>query len=146
MRTLAKRNPAIFRTFPSVFDDFFGNDWLETSKAFQPTIPAVNVIEKEDSFQLDVAVPGMKKESINIDLDNDVLTVYSEQKDEKETSEEGKYTRREFHYSSFKRSFTIPESVDADNINARYEDGVLKIDLPKRKEVLKPGAKTIAIQ
>jgi len=96
-------------------------------------VPAVNIQEDEKYFLLELAVPGMKKDDFKIDLENQVLTISSEIKEETEETENN-YTRREFVYNSFSRSFTLPKSIVAEKIKADYKDGILKISLPKNKE------------
>ena len=96
-------------------------------------IPAVNVVEAEKSFIIEIAAPGMNKEDFKLKLENNVLTVSSEKESEK-TEETKNYTRKEFMYGAFSRSFTLPKNVETDNINAVYESGILKIDLPKKEE------------
>lgn len=136
--------------FPSVFDNFFGNglnNWGHDSESYRSTLPAVNIKEDDNSFELEVAAPGMKKSDFKIDLDNDVLTISSEKKEEKSENDNNKgYSRREFSYTSFERSFTLPENqVDYDKISAKYEDGVLRIALPKREEAKVKPARAIEI-
>ncbi len=97
--------------------------------------PSVNISENEDGFHLEVAAPGMDKEAFAIDLDKNILTIKGENKTENEEKEEGKFHKREFNYQSFKRSFTLPENVDADGITAKYENGILWLTLPKNKEL-----------
>ena len=96
-------------------------------------VPAVNIQENEKQFLLELAVPGMKKDDFKIDLENQVLTISSEIKEKTEETENN-YTRREFVYNSFSRSFTLPKSIVAEKIKADYKDGILKISLPKNKE------------
>ena len=96
-------------------------------------VPAVNIQEDEKQFLLELAVPGMKKDDFKIDLENQVLTISSEIKEETEETENN-YTRREFVYNSFSRSFTLPKSIVSEKIKADYKDGILKISLPKNKE------------
>ena len=133
---LVKRNPDNW--LPSVFDDMFKTDWLGGTtnvNSIGTSIPAVNIQETDDNFMVAVAVPGKTKEDFNIELDNDVLTISSEEKQENEVSENnGKYTRKEFSYSRFKRAFSLPESVDGEKISAAYNNGVLEINLPKKEE------------
>lgn len=97
------------------------------------TIPAVNIVESEDAFVLDLASPGMKKDDFRIKLDNNVLTISSEKREENEEKTE-KYSRKEFNYCSFSRSFTLPKSIDLDKIKADYKDGILQVSLPKRED------------
>lgn len=123
--------------FPSIWEDFFNNDLFNfpTLVARGRTIPAVNISENEKDFLVELAAPGMKKSDFNINLDRNVLSISSETKSE--TKEEGKqFTRKEFSYQSFQRSFTLPESVDQDKIEAQYDNGVLKIKLHKREEMV----------
>lgn len=110
----------------------FDRNWLRSSET-RPMMPAVNISEKEDDFMLELAVPGMQKSDFKINLDNNVLTISSEKEDESEEKTE-KYSRREFCYSSFSRSFTLPKSINFDKIKADYKDGVLKVNLPKRED------------
>jgi HSP20 family protein len=115
-----------------VFQNFFDNDYVDlfNRRGFDP---AANILEHPDSFELDLAAPGLKKDDFKIHLENNVLTISTEIKDEKE--EEAKnYTRKEFHYSSFSRSFTLPRSVNLDKIKADYENGILKVMLPKKDD------------
>ena len=121
---------------PSIFDDFFTPNWVGEvlpQKNFGMSVPAVNIKETKENFHVELAAPGKKKEDFNIELEDNMLTISSENKKEhEEKDKEGRYTRREFSYSSFRRAFTLPETVHAEKINAKYEEGVLKIDLPKR--------------
>lgn len=110
--------------FDSDFNDFFSRKFSD---------PAANIFENPESFQLDLAAPGMKKDDFKIHLENNILTVSSEVEDEK--MEEGKnYTRKEFSYGSFSRSFTLPKIIDLEKIKADYESGILKVLLPKKEE------------
>jgi HSP20 family protein len=126
-----------------VFQSFFDNDYVDIfNRRFSD--PAANIIENPDSFQLELAAPGLKKNDFKIHLENNVLTISSEVEDEK--SEEGKnYTRKEFHYGSFSRSFTLPKSIDLDKIKADYENGILKVMLPKKEEARLDVKKEIKI-
>lgn len=151
MNTLIKRSNS-FPAFGNFFDDFFSKDLFNwNDKHFTvsgATLPSVNVKETDDAFAIELAAPGMKKEDFNIELNKHVLTISSEQKEEHEEKDKnGKYTRREFNYHSFSRSFNLPaEVVESEKIEAVYKDGILNITVPK-KEVAKPQpVKTIAIQ
>lgn len=145
--SLIKRNEANW--LPLVFDDMFKTDWLggtTNGNSNGTSTPAVNIQETEDGFNLEVAAPGITKEDFNIELDNDVLTISSEDKTEKETAEKnGSYTRKEFSYSTFKRAFSLPDSVDSEKISASYKDGVLIIELPKREEAKVQAKRMIEI-
>ncbi len=149
--TLAKLSHSSFPSLPSVFDRFFEGDMMDWGNsnfaATNSTLPAVNVKEDDNEFQIDVAAPGLKKEDFKLDYDNGRLTISSEKKNESEVKEGKKITRREFSYQSFQRSFTVPETmVDGDKIKASYADGILHIALPKREEVKPKPAKQIKIQ
>src|SRR5215210_575122 len=137
MATNALIKPGLF---PSVFDDFFKpwNEWFDNGGSLTrtTTVPSVNVIENEQNYDVSVAAPGLKKEDFKIDLNGNMLTISSEKEEQKE-EKEGKYNRKEYNYSSFSRSFTLPEDVNRDQIQAKYEDGVLKLTLPKKEEVKK---------
>ncbi|HEX5026157.1 MAG TPA: Hsp20/alpha crystallin family protein [Agriterribacter sp.] len=132
---------------PSVFDDFFKpwNEWFDNDKFLRRTmnVPAVNITEQKDGYQVSLAVPGMKKDDFKIAVDGNMLTISSEKE---ERSEDKKFTRREYSYSSFSRSFTLPEEISKDKIEAKYEDGVLEISLPCREEAKKPATKQIAVK
>lgn len=123
------------RDLPSVFNSNFNTGI---------TLPKVNIKETADAFIVEMAVPGLKKSDFHIDLDNQVLSISTETKEENEQKEEN-YTRREFGYSAFKRTFNLPESVDDEKINASYEDGILSILLPKKEEAKQKPARRINI-
>lgn len=133
---LAKRNE---NYFPSIFDRFFNNelmDWgLSNFSSTNTSLPAVNVKETEDDFLIELAAPGMDKKDFKVNFKNNVLTISSEKEDKSENTDDH-YTRREFSYQSFQRSFTVPENaVLGDKISAKYTEGILKVVLPKRDEV-----------
>ncbi len=144
--TLARRNE---NYFPSFIDRFFNNelmDWGTSNFSRTNTsLPAVNVKETDDDYFIEVAAPGMTKKDFSINFQNNVLTISSEKQNEKEDSDDS-YTRREFSYQSFQRSFTVPgNDVDSDKISASYNDGILNIKLPKREEVKPKPAREIKI-
>ncbi len=135
---------------PSFWDNFFSKDLMDWGSSnfstTDTTLPAVNVKESDDAFEIEVAAPGMSKEDFRVKLENNLLTISSEKKEEKKEEEKGHYTRREFSYQSFQRSFTIPESVvDGGKISAKYGDGILCITLPKKEEVKPKPAREISI-
>ncbi len=107
-------------------------------------LPQVNIKETDDDYFVEMAIPGLKKEDITIDLDNEVLIISSEQKEDVAHTE-GRYTRKEFGYSAFKRTFTLPESIDEGKIKATYESGILTVQLPKREEAKPKPARAITI-
>tara|TARA_B110000285_G_scaffold197092_1_gene228494 strand:+ start:21 stop:437 length:417 start_codon:yes stop_codon:yes gene_type:complete len=115
----------------SLFDDFFTNtDKLDTNYN-KHTTPAVNVKEDEKSFIIELAIPGMKKEDLSIELDSNKLSIST---DKKSSKLEDKYTRREFVYGEFQRTFNLPKNVDEKNIGGDYKDGILTVTIPKIKE------------
>lgn len=135
------------RFFPSIVDEFFGRDLMPDLFDFETGVnmPSVNIIEGKEDYRIEVAAPGLDKKDFKLNLDNNVLTITSEKEDKREEEKE-RYMRREFHYSSFKRSFTLPQSVDAGNITANHNNGVLTIVIPKREEAKQKQAKQIEIQ
>jgi HSP20 family protein len=129
IRTLANRPVA----FPTVFSDFFEpwEEWFNDDRFRKAlTVPKVNISENEKSYDLEVAAPGLHKKDLKIDVKENVLTISAESEKNKEEKND-KYTRQEYNYSSFSRSFTLPEDVAKDKIEANYDGGVLKISLPK---------------
>jgi len=137
---LIKIDPKSFRTnwlFPSVFDDFFGRsigDFMGSD--FVSNMPSVNISETDEGYHVDVATPGLSKDDFKISLEKDRLTISSE-KSSSEESTHGRYTRREFNFSKFSRSFFLPETVDKDKISAKYDNGVLRLVVPKKAEVIR---------
>ena len=122
---------------PGILDDFFGNEWVDKTSS---TAPAVNVIETDKEYKVEIAAPGLTRDDFKIDINEDnQLTVSMEKKVEKneESEKEGKkhtYLRREFSYSSFRQRMILPDNVNVDNIDAKMENGVLTIDIPKKTE------------
>lgn len=145
--TLMRRSE---RYFPSLLDNFLSRDLFDwgTSNfsSTDTTLPAVNVIENDDSYEIEVAAPGMSKNDFQVTLENNLLTISSEKREDKKEEKKGQYTRREFSYQSFQRTFTVPESeVEGDKISAKYCEGVLCISLPKKEEVKPKPAREIRI-
>ncbi|WP_317130037.1 Hsp20/alpha crystallin family protein [Segetibacter sp. 3557_3] len=145
-----KKNGNLQNQLPGLFNDFFTNnffDWgLSNSSSTGTSIPMVNIKETNDQYEVEVAAPGMSKEDFKVELNNDMLTISSEKTHENEQREEEKFSRREFSYQSFRRSFQLSrESVDADNIQAKYENGVLRLLIPKREEVKQKPSRLINI-
>lgn len=134
---------------PSVFEDMFNRDWLKSNDDFYrvgASVPAANVKETNDSFVVEIAAPGMKKEDFKVELDQQVLTISSEIKEEHESeNKEEKFTRKEFSYQAFQRSFNLPDSIDSQKIKAGYENGVLKVELPKKEEAKEQPKRFIEI-
>jgi HSP20 family protein len=136
--------------FPSFWDNFFSKDLMDWGSSnfssTDTTLPAVNVKENEEAFEIEVAAPGMIKGDFKINLENNLLTISSERNEEINEEEKGRFTRREFSYQSFQRSFTVPETlVDAEKIEAKYYDGILCVTLPKKEEVKPKPAREILI-
>ena len=134
---------------PSVFDDFFKpwNEWFDNGGSLGRVmkVPAVNITEQKNEYLVSLAAPGLRKENFKIDVDGNMLTISSEKEESKEEKDK-KFNRKEYSYSSFSRSFTLPEEINKEKIEAKYEDGVLKISLPRKEEAKKPAAKTIAVK
>lgn len=146
---LVKRN-SFFPTFPNIFNDFFDKEFSDwTSSNFSPTqttLPAVNVKESDDNFVVTMAAPGMEKKDFKINLENNLLTISSEKENDK-VEEKGKYTRKEYSYQSFTRSFGLPQDiVDSGKITAKYENGELQIVIPKKEEAKPLPPKSIEVK
>lgn len=140
---LAKIN----RTYPNLFDEFFGMDIYPghyRRNGFK-SLPAVNITESDEAYTIEVAAPGLEKKDFRIDLENDVLTISSERKEKNEENRD-QYTRREFSYESFSRSFNLPEMVDIEKINASHKNGILFVNIPKKEEAKVKPARQIAIK
>jgi len=144
--TLALRNRNNgFPTFNSIFNEILNDDFF-TPRSISEKLPAVNIKQTETDFSLELAIPGLAKEDIKIAIDKDLLSISSEKESKVEEKEEdGTYTRREFSYQSFKRSFTLPESVESDKIEAKFEHGILILNLRKREDALPKPARLIEI-
>jgi len=143
MTTLTKSS--LLPDVPSFFSDVWDEDlWPTRMFGNQYRLPAANVIEHDNDFMVELAVPGMNKKDFKIDIENGNLKISSEKKFEKEEKEED-YTRKEFSYNSFMRTFSLPETVDADKIKANYVDGILKLTLPKKEIAKKTAKRKIAI-
>lgn len=145
--TLVRRFNNQLPEIANIFDDFFGGNYFNNTEAQnRRTVPAVNVKEDQDQYFIEVAAPGMKKEDFKVEVNNSVLTISCEQEDKKEENEKG-FTRREFSYSSFCRSFAIPRNeVDESKISASYNNGILQITLHKREEVKPKPVRMIDIK
>jgi len=147
--SLIKRNGAQAPSFPALFDDLFsrevfnlGNNNFSDTRT---TVPSVNIKETPDNYEVEVAAPGMDKQDFSIKLDGNLLTVASAKTQRQESSEDN-YTRREFSYQSFQRTFELPKNVvDEDGINASYENGLLRLTIPKREEVKQKAPRMIEI-
>jgi HSP20 family protein len=129
--------------FPSFVQDVFENFLAEDENL--NWMPSVNIREGADNFRIDLAVPGMSKEDFTVDLENNLLSISGERKEEQNESSE-KVTRREFHYGSFRRKFTLPVSADSEKIHASYKDGILSLIIEKRDEARQKPKKQISIE
>lgn len=144
--TLVKVNNPIAKSFDGFFSDFFNEIPAGFGKSMREdflSFPPVNIIEKNDHFHLEISAPGMQKSDFTINLEGNTLTISGSRKEEK-TENDHKMIRREFTCKNFKRSFTVDDKIDAANINARYENGILLLNLPKKEEV-KNANKQISI-
>ncbi len=130
------------RTFDDVLENFFDNSLVN-----EPVdkVPAINVKEDKNNYDIEVAAPGMTKDDFDVSVENNVLTISGENKYEDE-EEDSRYTRKEFSYQSFERSFNLPDSVKPNDISAKYDDGVLHIQIPKKEEAKKESAHKIDIE
>jgi HSP20 family protein len=150
MKAIAKATPKTNGFIPvSFFENFFnssfpdiwnGNDgWMET-------MPSANIVEGKDDFKVKLAAPGLEKDDFKIDVDDNVITISAEKETSDKEEKDGKVFRQEYNYSSFCRSFSLPESVDAEKIVANYKNGILTLDLPKKEEKKAKKMKSIAVQ
>jgi HSP20 family protein len=146
--SLVKRENAL-PVWSNFFNDFLNRDWFDWSNQnfslTNTTIPAVNIKETENDFEVDVAAPGMAKEDFKIELNNNILAISSEKQSESQNEDGQNLTRREFSYQSFSRSFTLPELVERDGITAKYDNGILRIIIPKKEEAKPKPLKQIPI-
>jgi HSP20 family protein len=131
---------------PSLLDELLNDNFFGgiTNERFNSTVPAVNIKEGNDDFSIEVAAPGFDKKDFSIDLNNNILEV-SSQKEVNSDVENEKVVRKEFSYRSFKRVFTLPETIDSDKIKANYKDGILTINIPKREEAKVKPVRQISI-
>jgi len=147
--SLIKRNEN-YPAWSNLINDFFNRDWLDwTTRNFSDTnttLPSTNILEGTDSYEVDMAAPGLEKKDFKIELNNGVLTISSGKKVENETKNGKKFMRREYSYQSFSRSFTLPDSVESEKISAKYENGVLKVVIPKKDKAKARSFKTIEIK
>ncbi|MGV3657870.1 MAG: Hsp20/alpha crystallin family protein [Chitinophagaceae bacterium] len=150
MSIVKKNNNNWMNDMPGLFDDTFTNNFfnwgLGNFSNTNTSIPAVNIKETGDAFEVEMAAPGMTKSDFKVELDNNLLTISSEKKVSNEEKDGDRYTRREFSFQSFQRSFQLPKDVvDADKIEAKYNDGLLRLVIPKKEEVKKRPPRTIQI-
>lgn len=130
---------------PVFWDDFFNDNFFSSGNGYRGgRTPSVNIVEDNDAYHIEIAVPGLSKKDIRIDLDNDLLTISYERKESNDENSRN-YLKREFSYSSFSRSFQLPDTIDSDKIKANHTDGILSISLPKKEEVVTKAQKSIEI-
>ena len=146
--TLIRRTNPLWPSLNTFFDDFltkdyFDNRWTNFSNT-GTTIPSVNIVETQEDFQVEMAAPGMSKNDFNVELDNDTLTISSVKEDTKE-EQDRTYSRREFSYQAFSRSFYLPNTVEAEKIKAKYQDGVLRLLIPKKEEAKTKPVRQISV-
>ena len=130
---------------PTLLDELFDDRWFNFD-TFNQTFPAVNTIEKENQYLLEIAVPGMDKKDFEIEIQNDLISISSISKQEKEVKDNLNYNRQEFNYNSFHRTFSLPNELDQSKIKAIYSNGILTITLPKLKELISKSKKLIEVK
>ena len=150
METLVKRNGSL-PSVGSLFEDFFSKDifnWADKNFAASGSnLPSVNLRETDNELEVELAAPGMQKEDFKVEVENNMLIISSEKQQENEDKEDREgYIRREFNYQSFYRSFTLPEYVDEENIEANYRDGILHVTIAKKDDGRRRGPRNIQIQ
>lgn len=150
MNFIRFNRPVPFNPIANAIDEFFNKGLNELAKAdFSFTKPGVNILEEDEGYVIELAAPGLKKEDFEIRVDKDqlIIKVTNEKESEKEDAveENSNYRRREFNYSSFTRSFHLPETINTESIDAAYESGLLKITLSKKEEAKEKEPRTIAI-
>jgi len=145
---IVKVNPVFQgRPFTNFVDDVFNRSISElVGSDFSVTTPSVNITENNDNFTLELAAPGLEKNDFNVFVEKDQLVISVSKENKNEEKEEGKWTRKEFNFTTFKRTFHLTEAVDADNIQAEYNKGILVLVLPKKEEVKAKAPKTIEIK
>lgn len=143
-----KLNPMFpVKSFSNVIDEIFNRSLSEFNAGYTMlTSPSVNIKEDADAFHIEVAAPGLQKNDFEIAIEKDQLIVSASKEQSTEEHEEGKWTRKEFNFSSFKRSFFIPETVNTEDITASYDNGILLVKMAKKEEVKDKAPKTIEIK
>jgi HSP20 family protein len=135
---------------PTMFDRFFEGDFFDwTNRNYSPvnsTLPSVNIKENQDQFKVEVAAPGFEKGDFKLELNHDVLTISSEKQFENEVKEDEHFSKREFSYQSFTRSFTLPHTADSERIDANYDKGILSVVIPKKEESKPKPSRMIEIR
>jgi HSP20 family protein len=139
-----------YPAWSNFFNEFFNRDWMDWSTRnfsdTNTTLPSVNIVESEESYEVNMAAPGLEKKDFKIELSHGVLTISSEKKIENETKKGRQFTRKEYSYQSFSRSFAMPHTAESEKISARYDNGILKVVIPKKEEAKTKPVKTIEIK
>jgi HSP20 family protein len=145
--SLVKRDVGYVPTLTNLFDDFFTRDLFNwpSNSVTGTTIPKVNIYETENEFHVEMAAPGMTRDDFKVELDNNMLTIASQKSFENVEDDKKNFQRREFSYQSFERTFNLPDSAEAEKINAKYNDGILSLVIPKKEEAKRKPVKTIKI-
>jgi HSP20 family protein len=132
---------------PAYWDDFFNDSFFNklNSKSSYGSRPAVNVSENDKGYTIEVAAPGIARDAFNLEIENDVLTISTENQESKEENEQN-FLRREFNYQTFKRSFQLPETVDQEQIKANHDAGILTLSLPKKEEEVQNAPRQIEVK
>ena len=141
------RRPVQAKRFSNALDNFFNSNVSHLiDEDYSSTKPSVNIRENKDDYQIELAAPGLKKEDFQIQVNKDQLIIEAKfEKSEEDTDADGKYTRREFHYGSFKRSFHLSDKINSDKIDAAYTDGILTLTIEKREEAKEKAPRSIEI-
>lgn len=132
---------------PNLFDELFGRGLISDiyNRGLFSDMPSANIVEEKDKFIIELAAPGLEKEDFKINIEDKILTISVEKEEKKEEEENNKYTKKEFSYSAFKRSFNLPDSILVDKIEATYKKGILNVNLPKKEEAIVKSAREIKI-
>jgi HSP20 family protein len=151
MNSLVKKNGQLTSSMPSLLNDFFADDLFRLPlmqwRSGGATLPSVNIKETPDAFHIQVAAPGMKREDFKVELDHNTLSISCDRQQQgEENDQEGNYVRREFSYEAFERTFTLPgDQVEGDKIQARYIEGILQINVPKKEQFRRKPARQIKV-
>jgi HSP20 family protein len=151
MTLVKNHNKSSIQRWNNPFDRLLRNDFMDLwNQDVTETIPSINITEEKNNYVVEMAAPGLKKEDFNINVEKDLITISCE-KESETTSEDGKdrngnYTRREYNYSSFSRSFTLPDNADGQKIKAKYTDGILRLEIAKNEESQKPKTQKIKVE
>jgi len=147
--TLIKRSETL-PMWTNLFNDFLTHDWndwsLRNFSMTNTTLPSVNIKETDDNFEVEMAAPGMEKSDFKIEVNQGILSISSERRSENENPDDNRFTKKEFSYQSFCRSFSLPASVNSDRIAAKYDNGILKVTIPKREEAKPKPIRMIDIE